>query len=74
MRMFIEFSRSEEVSRLDLLGDRGHIRIVAAGGKLTEPRLHRHQLSHQIDKLVQLGSRHAQTGRRLGFVIGAAAA
>ena len=74
MRMFIEFSRSDEVSRsisseTELISD-----VVVLGGNLAQPRLHRHQFAHQIHKLVQLGGRHAQADRVVGRVVGAPSA
>jgi len=57
----------------DFLGDGGDLGVIALVRKLAEPRLHRHQLSDQVHKLVQLGRRHAQTRSLVRLVVAAAA-
>ena len=56
----------------DLLGDRDHVRIFSAGRNLPEPRLHRYQLPHQVDKLVELRRGNADArSHRPGHLRGA---
>ena len=63
MRMFIELSRKRRSQPFDLLRDGGHLGVVAASGKLAQPRLHRHQLARP-DRQTDPAWRPARAGSK----------
>ena len=68
MRMFMALSRSSEVSRSTSSAIETKIGSSVAAGDLGQPGLDGDQFADQIDQLIELFSRYADAGRRLGGV------